>query len=131
MKYKETILWAVKVGDEDWQEQIITTDESKIEEASNWAKENGYDRLRVAVIDLGVKPDFPSTINKFEMGGLIDEIIFSPDASSPKTSKPLMMSVSLKIVFFEESLVLSNINLILCKSISLNLNDLFLLADSA
>lgn len=77
MKYKETILWAVKVGDEDWQEQIITTDESKINEASNWAKENGYDRLRVAVIDLGVKPDFPGTINKFEMGGEINDNITS------------------------------------------------------
>jgi hypothetical protein len=73
MNTKETILWAVKVGDEDWQEQIITTDENQIEAAKEWASNNGFDRFRVAKIDLGVKPDFVSTLNMFEMGGSVNK----------------------------------------------------------
>lgn len=58
------ILFAVKIGDEDWQEQLITEDESKIEAASQWAGRNGFDRLRVAEIDMSSKPDFTKTINR-------------------------------------------------------------------
>ena len=57
------ILFAVKIGDEDWQEQLITEQEEHIEAASQWAKENGFDRLRVAEIDLSTPPDFSSTLN--------------------------------------------------------------------
>jgi hypothetical protein len=56
------ILFAVKVGDEDWQEQLITEVEDSIPDASEWAKKNGFDRLRVADIDEGV-PDFAGTLN--------------------------------------------------------------------
>jgi hypothetical protein len=73
MNTVETILWGVRVGDEDWQEQIITTDENQIEAAKEWASNNGFDRFRVAKIDLGVKPDFVSTLNIFEMGGNVNE----------------------------------------------------------
>lgn len=55
---KETILYATRVGQPDWCEEIITTNESRIEQASAWALENGFDRLRVAVIDMGGHPDF-------------------------------------------------------------------------
>lgn len=77
MNTKETILWGVKVGDEDWQEQIITTDENQIEAAKEWASNNGFDRFRVAKIDLGVKPDFVSTLNIFEMGGNVNNNVTS------------------------------------------------------
>lgn len=65
-KREETmkILFAVKIGNEDWQEELITEDESRIEAASKWAVDNGFDRLRVAEIDLNEKPDFTKTINK-------------------------------------------------------------------
>lgn len=45
MNYKA--LFAVKIGDEDWQEQLITEEESRIPAASEWAKANGFDRLRI------------------------------------------------------------------------------------
>jgi len=57
------VLFAVKVGDEDWQEQLITEDETKIEPASKWALSNGFDRLRVATIG-NEKPNFVATIKK-------------------------------------------------------------------
>ena len=51
------ILFAVKIGDEDWQEQLITDAEDRIPAASEWARANGFDRLRVADID-DTPPDF-------------------------------------------------------------------------
>lgn len=57
------VLWATKRGDEDWQEQLITEQEDKIEAAAIWAKENGFDRLRIANINLTEKPDWSKTIN--------------------------------------------------------------------
>lgn len=58
------ILFAVKIGDEDWQEQLITEHEDQIEAASKWAEANGFNRLRVADIDLSAPPNFAKTINK-------------------------------------------------------------------
>jgi len=59
------ILFAVKVGDADWQEQLITenSEYDRIAEASVWAEANGFDRLRVADIDLSTPPDFTKTLN--------------------------------------------------------------------
>jgi hypothetical protein len=55
------VLFAVKIGEEDWEEQLITEVEGLIPEASEWAKNNGFDRLRVAVIDDSF-PDFAGTV---------------------------------------------------------------------
>ena len=57
------ILFAVKIGDADWQEQLITEQPERIAEASTWAEANGFDRLRVADIDLSTPPDFTKTLN--------------------------------------------------------------------
>jgi hypothetical protein len=57
------VLWATKKGAEDWQEQLITEQEDKIEQAARWAKENGFDRLRIANINLSEKPNFAGTVN--------------------------------------------------------------------
>lgn len=57
------VLFAVRKGDADWQEQLITEQPDKIQAASEWAKKNGFDRLRIADIDLSTKPDFTKTIN--------------------------------------------------------------------
>lgn len=62
MKQPSKMLWAVKVGDEDWQEQIITTNESAIEKARKWAEQNGFDRFRVSTMPDG-PPDFTKTLN--------------------------------------------------------------------
>lgn len=55
------ILFAVKVGGEDWQEELITELPERIEAASAWAKANGFDRLRVATIADGA-PDFSKVL---------------------------------------------------------------------
>lgn len=55
------ILWGVKVGDENWQEQIITTDGAKIEQAKAWGIANGFGRFRIST-DNGQAPDFTKTI---------------------------------------------------------------------
>lgn len=59
----ETVLYGLRVGAEDWQEELITTNPLKIEEATAWAKTQGFDRFRVAHIDLSQKPDFGKTVN--------------------------------------------------------------------
>jgi hypothetical protein len=56
------VLFAVKIEDEDWQEQLITEHEDRIPDAEEWAKQNGFDRLRIAEIQDGI-PDFSKTVN--------------------------------------------------------------------
>jgi hypothetical protein len=58
------ILFAVRKGAEDWQEELITEVESRIPAASEWAKANGFERLRVAEIDENTKPDFAATVKR-------------------------------------------------------------------
>jgi hypothetical protein len=58
------VLWATRIGNEDWQEEIITTDETKIPDAKKWAMANGFDRFRVQVIDQDEVPDFTKVLNK-------------------------------------------------------------------
>jgi len=65
----ETLLYAVKKGQPDHMEEILyqcrgytNLDELKAK-GEQWAKENGYDRVRISVIDLNEKPDFTKTIN--------------------------------------------------------------------
>lgn len=54
---KEYILYAVKIGRANWQEDLITTMtpenvKDKMPKAAAWARANGFDRLRLATIDL-------------------------------------------------------------------------------
>jgi hypothetical protein len=56
------VLFAVKENEPDYMEQLITDKEERIEAAKNWCKENGFDRLRIAEIDMNEKPDFIKTI---------------------------------------------------------------------
>jgi hypothetical protein len=64
---KTRILWATKIGAPDWQEQLITENPDKIDAASEWALANGFDRLRVAEIDLSQAPDFAGAIQRPEL----------------------------------------------------------------
>ena len=59
------VLWAVKKGAPDWQEDIITQHaDVYLEEAKRWAIDQGYDRFRLAIYDdIPEKPDFTKTIN--------------------------------------------------------------------
>lgn len=58
----ETILYAVRIGAPDYAEEIITTHADRIPEATQWAKENGFDRLRVATIDTTTPPQFGNNL---------------------------------------------------------------------
>lgn len=57
------VLFATKKGEPDYMEQLITEKSEAINDASKWALVNGFDRLRIATIDLGKKPEFTKTIN--------------------------------------------------------------------
>lgn len=57
------ILWGTRKGAEDWREELITEDESQIPDARAWAEKNGFDRFRIAEIDLATPPDFAGTVN--------------------------------------------------------------------
>jgi hypothetical protein len=57
------ILWATKIGAPDHSEQLITEQPDMIEPASQWAIDNGFDRLRIADVDLTEVPDFTKTLN--------------------------------------------------------------------
>ena len=65
----ETILWGTKIGAADWEEEILyqckgyVNKEEVMKRGQEWAAVNGYDRLRIAVLDMSVKPDFKGTIN--------------------------------------------------------------------
>mgnify|MGYP003155004375 CR=1 FL=1 len=59
---KEKILYGTRKGQPDWKEEIITENEKHFRQAKNWAKKNGFDRFRVAIIDLREKPDFTKCV---------------------------------------------------------------------
>jgi len=61
---KEIALWATKIGEPSWKEDLITstTDPAKLAAARKWAESNGFDRLRETVLD-GSAPDFAATVN--------------------------------------------------------------------
>lgn len=60
----ETILWGCKIDEPDYMEEIlyqckgyINIEELKTK-GEKWANNNGYNRLRVSIIDLSEKPNF-------------------------------------------------------------------------
>lgn len=65
----ETILWGTKIGDPDHMEEVLyqckgyVNKEELMQKGKEWADANGYDRLRIAVIDLSTPPNFVKTIN--------------------------------------------------------------------
>lgn len=60
----ETCLWGTRNGDEDWQEQLLSTNPDRFEEIKKLATKDGFGRFRVVQLDLRVKPDFRKTINR-------------------------------------------------------------------
>lgn len=60
----ELVLWATKVGEPDWAEQLITSGNAeKVAKARSWAEANGFDRLRVSTFNWE-KPDFVQAIGR-------------------------------------------------------------------
>lgn len=64
MKTYEKILYGVRADNEDWQEEILCTQEDRFEQVKILASKDGFNRFRIAEIDLTEKPDFRKTVNK-------------------------------------------------------------------
>lgn len=64
MQTETKVLYATKIGQPDYMEDFITDNQAHIERAKQWCLNNGYDRIRIAIIDLSTKPDFTKTIAK-------------------------------------------------------------------
>ena len=60
------ILYGTRKGQPDWREEIITEHEKQFPQAKTWAKKNGFDRFRVATIDLREKPDFTNCVRRIK-----------------------------------------------------------------
>lgn len=65
---KETLLYACKIGQPDYMEEILyeckgyVNQDEIMAKGKEWAAANGYDRLRISVIDLSIAPDFTKAI---------------------------------------------------------------------
>lgn len=66
---KETLLWGCKIGDPNYMEEILyqckgyVNNGEIMSKGEKCAKKNGYDRLRISVIDLSIKPDFTKSVS--------------------------------------------------------------------
>lgn len=60
------ILFGVRKGAEDWEEELLTEMPEQFESAKAWAITVGFNpaKFREAVIDLSTPPDFAKTVNK-------------------------------------------------------------------
>jgi len=68
MSTKETVVWATKVGEESWQEEVVygggkLLTEGQLSDCKEWCKANGFDRIRVKTLDLSVAPNFAQSVN--------------------------------------------------------------------
>ena len=65
----ETLLYGCKIGEPDYMEEILyqckgyVNKEEVLKKGGEWAAKNGYDRLRISVVNLNQKPDFVRAIN--------------------------------------------------------------------
>lgn len=64
MKPREFVLFGVKNGNEDWQEEVLATNPEAFEAVKEIAARDGFGRFRVAVLDLRQPPDFAKCIRK-------------------------------------------------------------------
>lgn len=66
----ETLLYGCKIGDPKYMEEILyqckgyTNETELMKKGEEWAARNGYDRLRIAKINLATPPDFKGTIRR-------------------------------------------------------------------
>lgn len=66
----ETLLYGCKIGEPGHMEEILfeskgyVNKEELMEKGKQWAAANGYDRLRIAVVDLSTPPNFAATVRK-------------------------------------------------------------------
>lgn len=65
---KETLLYGCKIGEPNYMEEILyeckgyVNPDEIMTKGKEWAAKNGYDRLRISVVDLSIPPNFIKTI---------------------------------------------------------------------
>lgn len=65
---KETLLYGCKIGQPNYMEEVLYECKGYVNQSEVmakgklWADANGYDRLRIAVIDLSITPNFIKAI---------------------------------------------------------------------
>lgn len=65
---KETLLYGCKIGQPNYMEEILyqckgyVNHDEVMNHGKTWAAANGYDRLRISVIDLSTPPNFIKAI---------------------------------------------------------------------
>lgn len=57
-------LFGLRIGAEDWQEELITEVEERFEAAKQWAIENGFDPKKFRVVTVDELPDFAETVRR-------------------------------------------------------------------
>lgn len=60
----ESVLYGTRDGDEDWQEELLSTKPDRFEAVKKIARTHGFRRFRIATIDLSVAPDFRRILNQ-------------------------------------------------------------------
>lgn len=66
---KETLLYGCKIGQPNYMEEILyqckgyVNQEDVMKKGEAWAANNGYDRLRISVIDLSIPPNFKASLS--------------------------------------------------------------------
>jgi hypothetical protein len=65
----ETLLYGCKIDQPDYMEEILyqckgyINKDELLNKGKAWADKNGYNRLRISVINLSIPPNFTKTIN--------------------------------------------------------------------
>jgi len=65
----ETLLYGCKIGEPNYMEEILfeckgyVNNDELMAKGKEWADKNGYDRLRISVVNLSTPPDFTNTVN--------------------------------------------------------------------
>jgi hypothetical protein len=65
----ETLLYGCKIDQPDYMEEILyqckgyVNKDEIMNKGKIWADKNGYNRLRISVINLSIPPNFTKTIN--------------------------------------------------------------------
>lgn len=65
----ETLLYGCKIGQPSYMEEILfeckgyVNKDELMRKGKEWADKNGYNRLRISVVNLSTPPDFTNTVN--------------------------------------------------------------------
>jgi len=97
----EYVLYGTKVGKKDWEEEILAVKPFEFEITPKLlalTKRDGYDRLRVAKIDLSTPPDFRKTIKKADGG----EVKFDIDDKKEGFVKYIVVNRDILLRHYDE-----------------------------